>query len=214
MKFRITTGMKYEISLTRSAPESFIAAVALSEADMAFKWDEDAPTIGSEDRPVRICATAASESPSGEHRLDCQSLLQFIETLEGGQVAEASALLRAVERTQVHSAVRLMRTLAAHSIGDPVVPITLEVRRTFAELEALIAGPVFIPEQFTYVSARYFRGEEFSIVDAAIAGVFRAAAMLGDQFLHSVVFDLPKICALNQALASRSSVAQTARDVM
>lgn len=202
--------MKYVISLTRSAPESLIAAVALCEADMPFNWDEDAPTISSEDRPVRICATATCESRASEHRLDCLSLLDFIEVLEGRGVDEAGALFRAVERTQVHSAIRLVSTLAAHSVGDPVAPITLQVRRTFLELEASINGPVFIPEQFAYVPALYFRGEEFSIVDAAFAGVFRAAAVLGDQFWHSVASDLPKICAWNKALASRPSVAQTA----
>lgn len=84
----------------------------------------------------------------------------------------------------------------------------------FVELETVIAGPVFIPEQFVYVPARYFRGDEFSIVDAAFAGAFRVAERLGDHFWQSVASGLPKICAWNKALASRPSISHTVRDVM
>lgn len=201
--------MNLEISLAKHVAESFPAAAALREANIAFDWDEKADRIDAENRPVEIRSTAASESRSSEHRLDCASLLGLIERLKGHRPDGVDAIHQAVERTHIHTALRLLRSLGAHVLGDPVVPITVEVRSAFAGIEAAITGPVFVPEQFVYVPALYFRGDEFFIVDAAFAGAFRAAERMGDHSWKSVASNCPKICSWKVALALRPTVRQT-----
>lgn len=200
--------MNLEITLAKHVAESFPAAVALREANIAFAWDEKTDRIDAENRPVGIRSTAASESRPSEHRLNCASLLELIDWLKGHRPDGVGAIHQAVERTHIHSALRLLRILSTHGLGDPVVPITVEVRSAFTGIEAAITGPVFVPEQFVYVPALYFRGDEFSIVDAAFAGAFRAAERMGDHFWKSVASDCPKICSWKVALALRPTVRQ------
>ena len=183
------------------------AVIALSEKGVPFErvdidlankpdWFLKISPLGKV--PVLLVETAEGEVALFESNVICE----YIEDTQGGaKLHPQNPLQRAQHRAWMEFGSTILGELwGLETTGDPAV---FETKR-----QAIIAK--FAQVEKTLGAGPYFAGEEFSLVDAVFAPIFRYFDVF-DQLTDLAVFtDVPKVRAWRKALAQRPNSAQRA----
>jgi glutathione S-transferase len=144
--------------------------------------------------PVLLVETGDGEAALFESNVICE----YIEETQGGaKLHPRDALERAQHRAWMEFGSTILSELwGLETTGDPAVFETKRkaVAAKFAQVEkTLDAGP-------------FFAGEDFSLVEAVFAPIFRYFDVFDELIDLSVFADTPKVRAWRKALALRPSV--------
>jgi len=144
--------------------------------------------------PVLVVTTEQGEVALFESNVICE----YIEETQGGaRLHPADALRRAEHRAWMEFGSAILGDL--WGLETTTDPATFDSKRhalvsKFARVEAALgAGP-------------FFSGEQFSLVDAVFAPVFRYFDLFDELTEHGIFRDVPKVRAWRAELAKRPSV--------
>jgi glutathione S-transferase len=178
-------------------------AIALHEKGVAFErrwvdlaakpqWFRAISPLGK--TPVLV----ANGTPIFESAVICE----YLDDTIAPKLHPADAIDRARHRAWIEFGSSVLNTVAAFYNAPDAASLEArrsELRERFTQLETEIEGP-------------FFAGEEFSLVDAAFAPVFRYFGVF-ESFGEPSLFDAaPKVRAWRAALAQRDSVRKAAVD--
>lgn len=179
------------------------AVIALSEKGVPFErididlankpdWFLKLSPLGKV--PVLVVTTDKSEVALFESNVICE----YIEETQGGsKLHPADALKRAEHRAWMEFGSAILGDLwGLETTSDPA---------TFDSKRQAIAGK-FSRVEAALGTGPYFAGEQFSLVDAVFASIFRYFDLFDELAEHGIFNDVPKVRAWRAELAKRPSV--------
>ena len=125
-------------------------------------------------------------------------ICEYIEETQGGaKLHPADALVRAEHRAWMEFGSAILGDL--WGLETTTEPVTYESKR-----QALVAK--FVRVEAALGAGPFFAGEQFSLVDAVFAPVFRYFDLFDELTEHGILRDVPKVRAWRAELAKRPSV--------
>jgi glutathione S-transferase len=144
--------------------------------------------------PVLVVATEACEVALFESNVICEYIE---ETQAGGKLHPANALKRAEHRAWMEFGSAILGDL--WTLETTTDPATFESKQ-----QALSAK--FLRAEAALGVGQFFAGEQFSLVDAVFAPIFRYFDVFDELTELGIFKDLPKVSAWRAELARRPSV--------
>jgi len=196
-----------QFHIDRNNIAALVAVIALRQAGISPEWE--APHGWKEDElkdlPIR-CVISGEPHPA-EVRMGYGALLEML--FPAASAKHALELAR--ERTLANIGLSLLDQLVAQPRGYLEASISSRLLNLLAEVDHSISGPVFVPEQFTYVQSECFDGQHWGHVDMVFAAIF---SILEDRFpLEKLSLEKSKITVWRSAMLRLPSVKKACADM-